>query len=103
MSLRIRSLVAAVMAAALVFSMAAPALADDSMLARNEREHSVPPLLDAIFLRPIGMVVTVAGAAGFAMLAPLMALTRPSDLGKPFHALVVRPARYTWIDPLGTH
>ena len=47
--------------------------------------------------------MTAFGAVGFCMVAPIMAITRPTDLGKPFNALVVAPARYTWVDPLGIH
>ena len=49
------------------------------------------------------MLVTAFGAVGFCMVAPFMAITRPTDMGKPFSALVVAPARYTWVDRLGTH
>jgi len=31
------------------------------------------------------------------------AITRPTDIGKPWHELVVKPARFTWIDPIGSH
>jgi hypothetical protein len=30
-------------------------------------------------------------------------LTRPTDIGKPFHSLVAVPFRYTFLDPLGEH
>ena len=37
-----------------------------------------------MFLRPIGMIVTALGTASFCVVAPIMAITRPTDLGKPF-------------------
>jgi hypothetical protein len=46
---------------------------------------------------------TTLGAATFCMVAPIVAITRPTDMGGPFRALVINPARYTWGDPLGTH
>jgi hypothetical protein len=32
-----------------------------------------------------------------------MAVTRPTDMYKPWNALVVGPARFTFVDPLGFH
>ena len=69
----------------------------------NEQARSVPVVFDALFLRPIGMIVTGLGAATFCAIAPILAITRPTDMGGPFRALVMAPARYTWVDPLGTH
>ena len=104
MSRSIRSLVAALLSSALLLSQAAPVLASDSTVnGMNEQSRSVPVLLDALFLRPIGMVVTGLGAATFCMIAPILAITRPTDMGAPFRMLVMAPAHYTWVDPLGTH
>ena len=103
--LRLTRLTAASLTAiAILFTQAAPAAAQTSALANADREASVPLLIDALVLRPMGLVLTVAGAAVFAVpVAPVMAVTRPTDLGKPFRKLVVEPARYTFIDPLGLH
>jgi hypothetical protein len=30
-------------------------------------------------------------------------ITRPHEIGIPFNDLVVRPAKYLWVDPLGGH
>jgi hypothetical protein len=99
-----RSLIAALVMSAMVLSQAAPAFAGGySASDSSERAHEVPVLFDALILRPVGMLVTAAGTAGFCMIAPIMAITRPTDMGKPFRALVIRPARFTWVDPLGHH
>jgi hypothetical protein len=104
MSRVLRSLVAALVTGALLAASAAPALAaSESVNMKDERARETPVLLDALLLRPIGMVVTAVGTGIFCMVAPILAITRPTDLGKPFRALVVRPARYTWVDPLGSH
>ena len=48
--------------------------------------------------------MTIGGAVAYGVVvAPLVAMTRPSDLGKPLEPLVLRPARYTFVDPLGEH
>lgn len=31
------------------------------------------------------------------------AITRPSEIDKPFRILVLDPVRYTWVDPLRYH
>ena len=100
----LRSFVAAAVTSALLLGSAAPALADTvTMNGNNEQSHTVPVLLDALFLRPVGMIVTGFGAVTFCAIAPIMAITRPTDIGTPFRALVMAPARYTWVDPLGYH
>jgi ABC-type transport system involved in cytochrome c biogenesis permease subunit len=104
MSRILRSFVAGAVTSALLLASAAPALADTvTMNGNNEQSHTVPVLLDALFLRPVGMVVTAFGAVTFCAIAPIMAITRPTDIGKPFRSLVMGPARYTWVDPLGYH
>jgi len=104
MSRLLRSLVVAFVTSSLILAHAAPALAyDTSVNAMEEQEHAVPVLFDALVLRPVGMIVTGIGATLFCVVAPIMAITRPTDIGKPFRALVIRPFRYTWVDPLGTH
>jgi hypothetical protein len=60
-------------------------------------------MMDALFLRPIGLAMTVSGAALYAVSVPFVALTRPSEIATPLEQLVLRPARYTFVDPLGEH
>jgi hypothetical protein len=103
MSRSIRAFVAAFLTSALILTQAAPAFATTTMGSVENEPNAVPVLIDAMILRPVGMLVTAFGAAGFCMVAPFVAITRPTDLGKPFSALVVAPARFTWVDRLGTH
>jgi hypothetical protein len=60
-------------------------------------------VLDALFLRPIGLVMTAVGTVLFVPTAGIVSLTRPTDLPKPFRVLVARPFHYTFLDPLGEH
>lgn len=97
-----RVFVAAVAASAVLLAGAAPALASaDEGLAATRRE--TPWLLDAMILRPVGLVLTVGGVAAFVPAGAFVGLTRPTDIGKPFTQLVANPFRYTFMDPLGEH
>lgn len=82
----------------------APGFGADVNLSPNDdsRGHT-SPVVDALFLRPLGLIATIAGTAIFVVATPIFAITRPTQIGEPFNALVVAPARYTWVDPLGDH
>jgi hypothetical protein len=92
---------ATLVAAAMIFIQATPATA----AARDfEDRGSVNVVFDAMVLRPMGLAVTALGGMLFAFpVAPIVAVTRPADLRKPMEALLLRPARYTFVDPLGHH
>jgi hypothetical protein len=61
-------------------------------------------IADALILRPLGLVMTAVGAAVWAVgVAPVVAITRPTDLGDSMSYLITRPAKYTFADPLGYH
>jgi hypothetical protein len=103
MSRSFRAFAAALLTSALILTQAAPAFAVNTMHTSENEPNAVPVIFDAVILRPVGLIMTAVGAVGFCLVAPFMAITRPTDLGKPFSALVVAPARYTWVDRLGTH
>jgi hypothetical protein len=98
---RTHALTTALAVCALFFTHVGPAAA--STLNNADREAAVPVVIDAVFLRPVGLGVLVVGTVAYGLMAPLMAITRPTDMGKPFQQLVVAPARYTFVDPLGMH
>ncbi len=66
-------------------------------------ERSVNIVFDALILRPIGLVVTLGGAVAYGVTAAIVGITRPKDIAKPLEPLVLRPARYTFVDPIGQH
>ena len=102
MSQRIRSFVALFAALAVLTVGAAPALAlSDEGLAASEA--STPIMLDALVMRPMGLVLTVIGIAVYAPTFAIVGVTRPTDLGKPFMLLIAQPFRYTFMDRLGSH
>lgn len=66
-------------------------------------EKSVNVVFDVLVLRPIGLVVTAAGAVAYGLTAVIVGITRPQDITKPLEPLVLAPARYTFVDPIGQH
>ena len=69
----------------------------------QEEDGRVSPTMDALLLRPLGFVSLVMGTALFVPAGALTLVTRPTDIGKPFKALIIDPALYVWADPLGEH
>ncbi len=101
MSNRIRRSVAGLTAALLLVTAAAtPALAQT----RSQGDAAnASPVLDVMLLRPAGFVSLVVGVRLMVVLTPLILITRPQDISKPFEQLVVKPARFLWVDPIGGH
>ncbi len=97
----VRGFFVALAVGALLLGHAAPAAA--SKTDDFNRVHEVPILLDALLLRPMGLVVTAIGAALAPVPMAIVGMTHPSDVLLPFKALVVAPARFTFVDPIGHH
>ena len=101
MSNRIRRSVAGLTAALLLVTAAAtPALAQS----RTQGDAAnASPVLDVMLMRPAGFVSLVVGVGLMVILTPLVLITRPQEINKPFEQLVVKPARFLWVDPIGSH
>ena len=101
---RIRRLAAALATAALVLSLAHPTLAVERLAEGAAEPSSVPMIFDVVIMRPIGLTALVVGTIFYVVpVAPIMAITRPSDIAKPLGPLVGVPARFTFKDPIGHH
>jgi hypothetical protein len=96
-----RRLTAAVLVAAFC-SVAAPASAGKYM-DTNAEMNRMPPMFDVLFIRPLAIGMTAVGCVLFLPAAAITAVTRPSEIGKPYRALVANPARYAFSDPIGEH
>jgi hypothetical protein len=101
MSIRFRrfmAVMAAVMLLSTVFSTAGMAQTRSQTDAAN-----APVAVDVLLLRPAGFISLIVGTGLFILASPIVLLTRPHEIGKPFKQLVVRPAKFLWVDPLGGH
>lgn len=104
MRIRTGRITAAIALAALVLSLAAPAAASAFFKDEGDRNTAVPLLVDVLLLRPTGLALTALGTLFYAFpVAPIMAITRPTDIMEPAGPLIMRPARFTFRDPIGQH
>ena len=92
----------AVTAATLLFSTVFSTSAMAQKRAQTDAAHA-PAAVDVLLLRPAGFISLVVGSGLFLLLSPIVLITRPHEIGVPFKELVVRPAKYLWVDPLGGH
>ena len=98
---RIRSTLFAV--AVLALSLAQPAFAASSMDMGGE-PSAVPMIFDVLVMRPIGLAMTAVGTVVYLVpVAPIMLVTRPTDIAKPIGYLIGAPASFTFKDPIGYH
>jgi hypothetical protein len=56
-------------------------------------------ILDLVILRPAGLVAVIGGSVAFVLSLPFSALG--GNVGEAAEKLVVDPARYTFVRPLG--
>ncbi len=73
--------------------------AEDSYMARTEDVSAEAMIADGLLLRPAGIAATVLGTVVFVVTLPFSIPTR--SVGKAAQKLIVDPARYTFVRPLG--
>jgi hypothetical protein len=101
MSIRFRRFMA-VMAAVMLFSTIFSTTGMAQTRAQADVENA-PVAVDVLLLRPAGFISLIVGTALFLVTSPIVLVTRPHEIGKPFKQLVMRPAKFLWVDPLGGH
>jgi len=68
------------------------------------QDPTSPPVFDLLILRPVGIIGAGVSTLLFLVpVAPIVLISRPQDIGKPFDKMVVQPVRYVVADPLGQH
>lgn len=102
---RFRGAASAILTLILVLGLASPAGAGTALgRDHGDMESSVPVVFDVVVLRPLGLAMMALGTVFYAApVLPLTLITRPTDVGKPFRLLVITPAKFTFVDPLGQH
>jgi len=92
---------AVLIAITLLLVQVAPAAAAMGQEFENRGQTNL--IADALILRPLGLVMVGVSAALWVGIAPIVAITRPANLDDSMEYLVMRPVRYTFVDPLGHH
>ena len=86
-----------------VFFLGATSLvhaAEGSYMARDREDVSAEAIIaDGLLLKPAGVLATLAGTLAFVVTLPFSIPTRSVD--KAAQKLIVDPARYTFVRPLG--
>jgi hypothetical protein len=90
-----------------VLALAAVLLAPAASLAGTNidrvGEQGSPPMVDAFLMRPLGFLMLMASCGLYVPAAAITAAVRPSEMHVPYDILVRQPARYVFVDPLGSH
>jgi hypothetical protein len=97
----LRTLLAAL---AVVGLLAAPATS--AFAANNVRlieTEKASPMVDLFVMRPLGLVMLGVSAALWVPAQTLTMVVRPKDYMKPIDYLLVKPAKFVFVDPLGGH
>jgi hypothetical protein len=97
----LRTLLAALAVVGMLAVPATSAFASNNVeLIENEK---APLMVDLFLMRPLGlMMLGVSAALWVPAQAATMAI-RPMDYKKPIDAMLVKPAKFVFADPLGEH
>jgi len=97
----LRTLLAAFAVAGMLAVPATSAFAASNVeLVENQK---APPMVDLLLMRPLGLVMLGASAALWVPAQTFTMMIRPKDYMKPIDALLKRPAKFVFVDPLGGH
>ena len=88
---------------ALVALVAAPASAVTEHNVNHVGDSSAPPMMDVLVLRPVGLIGLGISSVLWVP-AQLMTLAiNPTEWKLPVDHLLAKPARYVFVDPIGSH
>ena len=62
-----------------------------------------PPMVDLLLMRPLGLVMLAGSAALWVPAQAATMLVRPKDYMVPIEHMLVKPAKFVFVDPLGGH
>ena len=89
----------AVLSLSTVLIVTAPTAPASASADGKELGDDVSIILDLILFRPLGLVATIGGTVTYVVSLPISLPTQSAS--KTFNALVVGPARYTFVRSLG--
>ena len=97
---RMQSGVALIVAVLILCATTLVHAAEDSYMTKDRGDVSAEAIIaDGLLLRPAGVVATIVGTLAFVVVLPFSIPTKSVD--KAAQKLIVDPARYTFVRPLG--
>ena len=96
----VRRFLAALAVAALV---AAPASAVTNESVDRVDSEFAPPMLDVLVLRPVGLVGLALSSVLWVPAELMTVCVNPTEWYVPVDHLLAKPARYVFVDPIGSH
>jgi hypothetical protein len=100
MARQLRRFAAALALGAVLF---APVAGQAATNIDNVGDKGSPPSVDLFIMRPLGLAMLGVSCALFVPAAAMTALVRPSEIRTPYELMVAAPARFVFVDPLGSH
>jgi hypothetical protein len=90
-------------ACALVALVAAPASAVTNERADKVDASFAPAMMDVLVLRPVGLIGLGLSAILYVPAQLMTLAVNPSEWHLPVDHLLAKPARYVFVDPIGSH
>jgi len=88
---------------ALVALVAAPASAVTEVKTDQVDSAFAPPMMDVLVLRPVGLIGLGLSAVLWVPAQVMTLAINPTEWRMPIHHLLAKPARYVFVDPIGSH
>jgi len=98
---RIRVFAAALAAAAIL--LAPPAFAAQSSVVNHVEAEAASPMVDVLIYRPFGLLGLAASSVLFVPAALITLVVEPTSIDKPVEAFLEKPAKFVFVDPIGSH
>lgn len=96
----VRRFLAAFAVAALVASPAAAVTTQRVDKVDSEYAH---PMVDVLVLRPLGLIGLCMSAVLWVPAEAMTLAVNPTEWYIPVHHLLAKPARFVFVDPIGSH
>lgn len=97
---RMQSGIALIVVVFLLWATSLVHAAEDSYMTKDRGDVSAEAIIaDGLLLRPAGVVATIVGTLAFVVILPFSIPTKSVD--KAAQKLIVDPAKYTFVRPLG--
>lgn len=69
----------------------------------NVEASNASEMFDVLVMRPVGLIGLAFGAVLWVPAAAITVAVQPTEIKKPTERLIMRPYRYVFQDPIGSH